>query len=468
MLSGLLSIGQLLPITLIVVIVVCVFESCWRKCPPDKLMIVSGAGKMRSVSGKGTFVIPGFQRVDMLALGAVQVQLATENDIPTQDAILIHACAVANFQIGQTPDLIETASKNYLNMDKEEMTRQVTEVMLGKMREVIGQMDLKELMRDRESFNAKVFDGSKDDLANLGLELRTFNVQDFSDSQGIIRSMGADQAAEIKKEAELAQIQADQEVAERQNQLDLKKAELKKLADKAAAEADMVKATVTAEKQRELYIAQQEAEIAAETKKVELAERQADVRERELNATVKKQAEADRYAAEQAAEADLYKRTKQAEAARIECQNQSDAELYSAQKDAEGIKAKATAEAEATRLKGEADGASEKSRGEGIAAGVKAQAEAYNGMENPYLLANRYIDIMPKVAEEVAKPLTAVDSIKMYGSGNAQKLVKETTAIVDQVASGLKDSTGVDLPSLLSGLLAKSDMNAGSAEIQAD
>ena len=315
---------------------------------------------------------------------------------------------------------------------------------------------------------AKVFDGSKDDLANLGLELRTFNVQDFSDSQGIIRSMGADQAAEIKKEAELAQIKAAEEVAIRQNQLDLKQADLKKQADKAKAEADMVKATVTAEKQRELYIAQQEAEIAAETKKVELAERQADVRERELNATVKKQAEADRYAAEQAAEADLYKRTKQAEAARIERQNASDAELYSAQKDAEGIKAKATAEAEATRLKGEADGASEKSRGEGIAAGVKAQAQAYNGMENPYLLANRYIDIMPKVAEQVAKPLTAVDSIKMYGSGNAQKLVKETTSIVDQVASGLKDSTGIDLPSLLNGLISNPNTDADPAEGMTD
>ena len=287
---------NLLPAAVGIMAVVLVFESCWRKCPPDKLMLVSGAGKMRSVSGKGTFVIPLLQRVDTLSLGAVQVQLTTENDIPTQDAILIHACAVANFQIGQTPELIETASKNYLNLDKEEMTRQVTEVMLGKMREVIGQMDLKELMRDRESFNAKVFGGSKDDLANLGLELRTFNVQDFSDSQGIIRSMGADQAAEIKKEAELAQIKAAEEVAIRQNQLDLKQADLKKQADKAKAEADMVKATVTAEKQRELYIAQQEAEIAAETKKVELAERQADVRERELNATVKKQAEADRYA----------------------------------------------------------------------------------------------------------------------------------------------------------------------------
>lgn len=342
------AIFGLLPIIVGILVVAMVFESCWRKCPPDKLMIVSGAGRMRSVSGKGTFVIPLLQRVDTLSLGAVQVQLTTENEIPTQDAILIHACAVANFQIGQTPELIETASKNYLNMDKEEMTRQVTEVMLGKMREVIGQMDLKEL----------------------------------------------------KKEAELAQIKAAEEVAIRQNQLDLKQADLKKQADKAKAEADMVKATVTAEKQRELYIAQQEAEIAAETKKVELAERQADVRERELNATVKKQAE----------------------------------------------------------------GAAEKAHGEGVAAGIKAQAEAYNGMDNPYLLANRYIDIMPKVAEQVAKPLTAVDSIKMYGSGNAQKLVKETTSIVDQVASGLKDSTGIDLPSLLNGLLSNPDIDADSAE----
>lgn len=95
---------NLLPIIVGIPVVAMIFESCWRKCPPDKLMIVSGAGKMRSVSGKGTFVIPLLQRVDTLSLGAVQVQLTTENDIPTQDAILIHACAVANFQIGQTPE----------------------------------------------------------------------------------------------------------------------------------------------------------------------------------------------------------------------------------------------------------------------------------------------------------------------------------------------------------------------------
>lgn len=131
---------------------------------------------------------------------------------------------------------------------------------------------------------------------------------------------------------------------------------------------------------------------------------------------------------------------------------------------ANGIQARAKAEAEATRLKGESEGAAEKAHGEDVAAGIKAQAEAYNGMDNPYLLANRYIDIMPKVAEQVAKPLTAVDSIKMYGSGNAQKLVKETTSIVDQVASGLKDSTGIDLPSLLNGLISNPDIDVDSAE----
>lgn len=97
---------NLLPAAVGIMVLVLVFESCWRKCPPDKLMIVSGAVKMRSVSGKGTFVIPLLQRVDTLSLGAVQVQLTTENDIPMQDAILIHACAVANFQIGQTPEQV--------------------------------------------------------------------------------------------------------------------------------------------------------------------------------------------------------------------------------------------------------------------------------------------------------------------------------------------------------------------------
>lgn len=102
-----------------------------------------------------------------------------------------------------------------------------------------------------------------------------------------------------------------------------------------------------------------------------------------------------------------------------------------------------------TRVFKEGQHAAEKAHGEGVAAGIKAQTEAYNGMENAYLLANRYIDVMPEVAEAVAKPLTAVDSIKMYGDGNATKLVRDTTGMVDQVTSGLKDATGIDLTELL-------------------
>ncbi len=96
--------GPLLGPLLIVIMVIVVFESCWRKCPPDKLMIVSGFGQTRSVSGKGTFVIPGLQRVDTLALGAVQVQLSTENEIPTQDAILIRAAPSQTSRLDRLPN----------------------------------------------------------------------------------------------------------------------------------------------------------------------------------------------------------------------------------------------------------------------------------------------------------------------------------------------------------------------------
>lgn len=97
------AIFNLLSIVVAVLIVVCVFESCWRKCPPDKLMIVSGAGKMRSVSGKGTFVIPGFQRVDMLALGAVQVA----KPLTAVDSIKMYGSGNAQKLVKETTAIVD-------------------------------------------------------------------------------------------------------------------------------------------------------------------------------------------------------------------------------------------------------------------------------------------------------------------------------------------------------------------------
>lgn len=224
-------IAALMPLIIIVAIALALLliaHTAYRKASPDEVLVVSGMGKIRYVTGNSTIVIPFLQQVDHLSLGVVQCLLTTTEKIPTNDAILITAKAVANFQISSNPDLMERAAKNYLNQSKENMMQDVSEVLLGKMREVIGEMPLVDIMRDRAKFNAKVAEGARDDMAALGLELTTFNVQDFQDYEDVIKNMGADQSNEIRKQAQFARIQADQEVAMKQNELDLKEAELKK------------------------------------------------------------------------------------------------------------------------------------------------------------------------------------------------------------------------------------------------
>ena len=426
----------------VALLIVIFLVAAYKKCPPDEAMIVTGLGRESYIIGNSAIIIPFFQRVDRLSLGAVQTVLGTKTPIPTNDALMIDIKAVANFQISSDPELLKVAARNYLNKEKEAMEEAVSEVMMGKMREIVGQMKIVELMRDREKFNASVFEGAKEDMHALGLELTTFNVQDFYDHEDVIKNMGTDQAAEVTKNAAFAKIQAEQEVAIRQNALDLKRAELQKTADKAKAEAEMVFKTTTAERQRELNIAEQEAEIAAEEKKIELKEREVAVKERELEANVKKQAEADKFAAEQRAEAELYTQQKDAEA-----------QLYVAQQEAAAVKAKAKAEAEKIEAIGKAEGQAEKEKGTGIAEATKKQIDAYNEMLNANFLADKYIKVMPEIARAVAEPLGAVDNITMYGEGNAAKLVEETTKMTSQVNNGLADSLGIDLKTILSGAL---------------
>lgn len=416
------------------VLLVVLAVSSYHVAPTDAVLVVTGLGRRRFITGGSTFIIPFLQRIDRLSLGAIQSELVTQELIPTKDAILIRVKAVANFQIGTSDELKEIAARNYLNAKRDAMMADVTEVLVGKMRETIGGMELVDLMRDRAKFNQTVFDVSESDMNNLGLELVTFNVQDFADTEGVIKAMGAEQSVSIQKAAQLARIQAEQEVAERDNELALKKAALKKESDRAKAEADLVYQTETATRTKELKVAEQDAQIAAAERQAVLAEKNAAVREQELNATVRKQADADLYAAQQAAEADLFTRTKASEA----------------------LKVQAAAEGEATKVRGRADGEAIQAKGEGEAAGIKAQGEAYNAMSNPYILAQEYIKALPEIMRAVSEPLSKVDRITMYGEGNETKLVGDTSKAASQLSDALSDAVGIDLKSLMGSLVAGS------------
>lgn len=146
-----------MPTTLIIVAAVAILIillaiASYKVCPADRVMVITGPGGRRFVSGGSAFIIPFIMRVDWLSLGAVQSLLRTDTPIPTKDAILIDVNAVANFQIasetmtvdenGKQVKALENAAKNYLNQSKERMEKDVTQVLLGKLREVIGRKTL--------------------------------------------------------------------------------------------------------------------------------------------------------------------------------------------------------------------------------------------------------------------------------------------------------------------------------------
>ncbi len=422
-------------------LVIVLATSCYTVAPTDRALVITGPGGRRFVIGKSALIVPFIMRRDWLSLGVIQVKLQTEQSIPTKDALLIDVGAVANVQIGVTPftdaegvehNPLEIAARNYLNQDKTKMMTDVSEVLLGKMREAIGRTDIRTLMQNRDEFNETIVSAAHDDMLALGLELVTFNVQDFSDQQGVIADMGAEMASRITQEAQLARINSEQTVAERQNELDLKQADLQKQSDRAKAEADMVYDITKAERQKDLNIATQNAEIAAEERRIELERKKAETREQELTATVRKQADADRYAAEQKADAQLYTETKKAEA----------------------VKVTAGAEAESIKLKGSAEGEAIAAKGKGEAEGIEAQGKAYNAMNNTFILTQQYIGILPDIARAIADPLAKVDKITMYGEGNTTKMVGDTTNAMTQLNSAFQESLGIDLTALLQGAIA--------------
>lgn len=439
MISDILTIA--VPAVIVLVLVIVLATSCYTVAPTDRALVITGPGGRRFVIGKSALIVPFIMRRDWLSLGVIQVKLQTEQSIPTKDALLIDVGAVANVQIGVTPftdaegvehNPLEIAARNYLNQDKTKMMTDVSEVLLGKMREAIGRTDIRTLMQNRDEFNETIVSAAHDDMLALGLELVTFNVQDFSDQQGVIADMGAEMASRITQEAQLARINSEQTVAERQNELDLKQADLQKQSDRAKAEADMVYDITKAERQKDLNIATQNAEIAAEERRIELERKKAETREQELTATVRKQADADRYAAEQKADAQLYTETKKAEA----------------------VKVTAGAEAESIKLKGSAEGEAIAAKGKGEAEGIEAQGKAYNAMNNTFILTQQYIGILPDIARAIADPLAKVDKITMYGEGNTTKMVGDTTNAMTQLNSAFQESLGIDLTALLQGAIA--------------
>ena len=489
----------LIPIMLGVVLAIIVLVSGYLKAPPDVAYVISGIRKKpRILVGQAGIRIPFFERVDKLALGAIQIDVKTKTAVPTAEYINVKVDSTVSVRVGRSDEMIALAGQNFLNVNRETIGAKINDLLEGNIREIVGQMKLTEMVSDRKAFSDKVQANVVPDLARFGLELVSFNVQNFFDENGVIENLGIDNVEQIRKNAAIAKsdaqreiaiaeaenakasndakVKAAEEIAKRNNDLAIKQAELKQESDTKKAQADAAMA-IEAENQRKLKeIALANANLAKQEKEIELKEREVAIKERALEAEVKKTAEAKKYAEQQdadaklyatqrAAEADLFERERQAEAAMIEAEKKAAADLAMAtaeaeaqKKLAEAIETEGKARAAAAQAQGEAEAAAIRAKAEAEAEGLMKKAEAMKQygeaakMDMQMEALKLYFEQLPAIAKAVGDGYNGVDKIVMLGNDSGQ-LAGNIMNTTTQISEGLSESLGIDLKSMLAGFI---------------
>ena len=495
-LIGIVSTVGIVLVALIALVII--IKSCWKVAGTNEVLIVSGLGKKpRLKTGGGIFVIPMLQKTQRMTLENIQVDFTSRNDIPTKDAISLLVDAVANMAISQDPERQAVAASKFAGYNLDQMRNIIIPILEGNIREIISQTTFEDLIRgDKKVFAERIQENVAPNLADLGIDLTTFNIQNFSDKKGVIQDLGIENTEKIKKDAQIAaanakaevavaQAEADRraneakvkaatEIAEQQTQFAIRKAELQKQADTEQAKADAAK-KIEAENQRKAEeIAIANANLAKQEKEIELKEREVAVKERVLEAEIKKTAEAQKFAEQQKADAKLYAVQKQSEAELYERERKAEAEKIEAMKKAEADLALATAEAEAEKklaeaikAKGEAEAAAEEAKGLARAKAIQAEGEAeakamyekaealkqYGdaAREQMNLEATKVLyEQLPAIAEAIGKGYAGAD-IHMIGNDSGQ-LAGNIMGNMTQLIEGFRGA-GVDLPAVVSGML---------------
>ena len=481
-----------------IIFVIILIKSCWKVAGTNEVLIVSGLGKVKTKSGGGIFVIPLVQKTQKMTLENIQVDFTSKNEIPTKDAIHVLVDAVANMSISQDPARQKIAASKFAGYSIRQIQDIVVPILEGNIREIISQTEFEDLIRgDKKVFAERVQENVTPNLADLGIDLTTFNIQNFSDKNGVIRDLGIENIEKIKKEASIAaakakaevaieaakadkaandaKVEAATEIARKQTDFAIQKAEMQKQADTKQAEADAAKQIEAENQRREQEIATANANLARQEKEIELKAREVEIKERALEAEVKKTAEAKKYAEQQAAdarlyatqkaaEADLYERERKAEAAKVEAEKKAAADLALAtaeaeaqKKLAEAIEAEGKARAAAAQAQGLAEAEAIRAKAEAEAKGMLEKAEALKqygdaAKQQMELDAIKVLyEQLPAIAEAIGKGYQGAN-IHVIGN-DAGQLAGNMMSGITQITEGFKGATGMDLNSLIGGML---------------
>lgn len=449
-------------VSVAVLLLLLLLFASYVKTSPNIAMVISGLTKKpRYLVGKGGFRVPFLEKTDKLYLGQVTVDIKTKEAIPTNDFINVKIDAVAKVQVDMSDETFVCAIKNFLNVGPAIIAQEVQDTFEGNLRESVGAVCLKELNVDRDAFSDQVLAKATKDLSTLGLKVLSCNIQNISDENGLIKALGADNTWKIRQDAAITKANAEKAIAiaeanaaqeandvrvlsetaiaEKNNSLEIRKAELQKSADTKKAEADAAYEIQKQEQQATIYQKTINAEIEKTQREQVLSQEKIKIKENELTAEVNKQADAHKYEVEKKAEAERYEAEQKA---------QAEAAKYAKLQEAEGIRAVGEANASAAQAMFIAE-----------AEGLEKKADAYERFGQAAIL-DMVVKILPQVAAEVAKPISSIDSVNIY-DGGVDRVSGNVPVVLKQTFDTIESATGVNLTNIVRAktITAKTDRN---------
>jgi flotillin len=453
-----------------------VYASRVKKVGPNQVMVISGRGegrkdltgvesKFRIVTGGRSFIWPILERVDDLSLEIMTIDITTP-DVPTVQGVPVTVDGVAQVKIGSDENSIRTAAIQFLSKTQDEIRHVAHETLAGHLRAILGTLTVEQLYRDREAFAQKVQEVSGDDMASMGLEIVSFVIKDISDVEGYLEALGRPRIAQVKRDAaigeaeaerdatiesakarqagESAKYEAETKIAESRKNFEVEQAAYQAETNRKKAEAELAYTLQQNITNQEVKTEEVQVEVSAKKKQIEVQHQEALRREQELDATVRKPAEAEQYRVRTLAEARQFQ-------LQTEATGEAEAIRRKGEAEADAAKAKGLAEAEILRQKGLAEAEVIRQQGLSEAEATLKKADAWKEYTQAAVL-QQLLDKLPEIASAISQPLAKTDRIVVVSTGGengsgagASKITQDITNIIAQVPATIEALTGMDL-----------------------
>jgi flotillin len=464
-----------------------VYASRYKKVGPNEVLIISGRGvgttdpgtgqKMRRsfriVRGGGTFIWPVVERVDNLSLELMTIEVVTTN-VYTSQGVPVTVDGVAQVKVGSDDVSIVTAAEQFLSKSTKEIQNVALQTLEGHLRAILGTLTVEEIYRDRDKFAQRVQEVSALDMKNMGLTIVSFTIKNIHDEQGYLDALGQARIAEVKRDAtigqanaqrdatiqsararqegEVAKFEAETKIAEAQKNFAVQKASYDADVNQKKAESELaytLQQNITNQKVKEQEV---QISVVEKRKQIEVQEQEVARRERELEATVRKPAEAEQYRIRTLADAKKYQ-------TETEAAGQSAATRNLGAGEADANKARGLAQADVIQAQGFAE-----------AQATSKKAEAWQQYTQAAIL-QQLLDKLPELASAVAQPLAKMEKIVVINSGGdghsgtgASRVTRDVTDTIAQLPVVIEALTGINMIDLLKNLPAVREAAKGGSE----